>query len=170
MERKCITLHDKSPKFHVPVQTSLEWNSAKNKNRPLERSTVLPHFSPGGSDGTSYTVTFLIFCFKSQAKPVDLRKEKVKLAQVWYSTTVSSSEQLSREPKAQLTASHPGVTPNSPLLKPFTVTTASRLTGKAAITSRSGTQRNQNTSVFSSALKQKENHQKTERWSFFSLL
>lgn len=83
----------------------LEWNSAKNG--PLKRSTVLPHFSPVGSDGTCFRVTFLIFCFKSQAKPVGLTEEKVKLAWAWCSRTVSSSAGSQRH------RSQPGVTPNS---------------------------------------------------------
>lgn len=169
MHNQGLNYGEKSAKFHTPDQTSLEWNSAKNG--PLERSTVLHHFSPVGSDGTSYRVTSLIFCFKSQAKPVGLTQEKVKLAQAWYSTATRSSPGRIQNSSAgsQKHCSQP-VTPvlhpTPLLLKPFTVSTASKLTGKSAIISRSSTQRNQNPSVFSSTSKQKENHQKKGNVSF----
>lgn len=135
------------------------------QERTSRRSTVLPHFSPVGSAGTRYRVTFLIFCFKSQAKSVGLTEGEVKLARARYSTAVSSSpsgiqnspagSQRHRSQPVTLVL-HPAPLP----LKPFTVSTASKWTGRTAIISRSSTQRNQNAGVFSSASEQKENHKK----------
>lgn len=126
---------------------------------------MLPHFSPVGSAGTCYKVTFLIFCFKSQAKPGGLTEEKVKLARAWYSTALSSSPSgiQSSSARSQRHHSQPVTLELHPpplLLKPFTVSTASKLTGKTAIVSRSSTKGNQNTGVSSGASKQKENHEK----------
>lgn len=61
---------------------------------------------------------------------------------------------------------HPGVTPNSSASETFYLSTASKLTGKTAIVSRSSTEGNQNTGVSSGASKQKENHEKKSVISF----
>lgn len=135
-----------------------------SQERPLERSAVLPHFSPVGSDGTCYRATLLIFCFKSQAKPVGLTEEKVKLARAWYSTTVSSSsggiQHSSARSQRHCSQTVTLVLHPTPLLHSETshCEYSIQIDRKSAIISRSRTQRNQNAGVFN--CKQKENHQK----------